>query len=249
MSKIKVLIVEDELLMAEEMAGLLRSKGFDVLGIVDTVVEAKRALQVYQLDIVLVDIKLKGTETGIDLARYIQENNLLPFIFITSHTDQELIASALATKPSAFLVKPYNKLELQVSIELAFYNYQEKKTAFPKQSFEISDQSSYSVNDHIFIKDNHVFEKLSFADILWLKAESSYVSIFTKIKHYLLTSDTLGSILEKIQSGSMLRVHRSYAVNIQHVDAIEGNQLRVMEELIPVGKSYRNSIKEHFRML
>ncbi len=249
MSRIKILIVEDELITAQEMSNKLTSKGFEVLEIVDNANDARRALEVYQLDIVLIDIKLKGEEDGIDLALNINQKVRIPIIFITSHTNLEITTRAKLANPSAFLVKPYNQLELQIATDMTFYNYQQQRTADMQQQHSFQDYSTYAINDHVFIKDKHVFEKLEFSDIMWLKAENSYVSIITKIKNYLLTSDTLGSMLEKIDCNWIMRVHRSYAVNINMVDAIDGNQLKVNEELIPIGKNYRNVIKECFRIL
>lgn len=248
MSKVRILIVEDELLIAKGMANSLEKAGYSVLEIVDNTTDARRALEMYQLDVILVDIKLKGSEDGVSLANFINTSYQLPLIFITSHTDTSTIDKALCAKPSAFLVKPYNERELQISIDMALYNYSTARIANQLHS-ELPSESHYLVNQHVFVKDNHRFERLEYADILWMKAESSYVSITTKLKNYLLTSDTLGSMLEKIDCSSLLRVHRSYAVNINMVKAIDGNKLSIDTENIPIGKNYRSTIKQNFNIL
>lgn len=248
MSKVRILIVEDELLIGQNMANSLEKAGYSVLEIVDNTTDARRALEVYQLDVILVDIKLKGREDGISLANYINASYQLPIIFITSHVDNDTIDQALCAKPSAFLVKPYNERELQISIDMALYNYSTARIASKVQT-DLPADSHYLLNQHVFIKDNHRFERLEYSDIMWMKAESSYVSISTKLKNYLLTSDTLGSMLEKIDCSWLLRVHRSYAVNINMVQAIEGNQLSIETENIPIGKNYRATIKQHFNIL
>lgn len=230
------------------MANELEATGYSVLEIVDNTTDARRALETYKLDIVLIDIKLKGEEDGISLAHFINSNHSLPVIFITSHVEPSTIDRALLAKPSAYLVKPYNKKELQIAIDMALFNFEQNRAAEINQSVEGS-QSHYLLNEHVFIKDKHRFERLDYKDILWMKAESSYVSIATNLKNYLLTSDTLGSMIEKINCSWLLRVHRSYAVNINMVKAFDGNQLSVNDQNIPIGKNYRTVIKQHFNIL
>ncbi len=248
MSKIRILIVEDELLVAEEMKATLEEQGYQVIDIVDNTVDAKNRLESTTLDMLLVDIKLKGAEDGISLANYVTENQQLPLIFITSHVDHDTTTRALMAKPSAFLVKPYNPQGLQCAIDLAMQNF-ERKTAPDPAVRQLTENTHYAFRKNVFIRDNHRFERLDFEDILYLKAESSYVHIVTKVKKYLLTSDTLGSMLSKINRDWLVRVHRSYAVNIQAVEVIQGNQLTVQNEQIPIGKNYQASTKQYFEFL
>lgn len=248
MSKVRILIVEDELLIAQEMKYTLTSAGYAVLDIVDNTMDARRALEIYQLDIILLDVMLRGEEDGLTLAKEISNNQQIPIIFITSLVDEDTIKRAMESRPSAYLLKPYNQRELQIAIDMAFHNYEQKKVSDLSQQ-EAKPSSHYTFNQHVFIRDNHRFERLEFQDILWMKAENTYVSIETAMKNYLLTSDTLGSMLEKLCCPWMLRVHRSYAVNTQKVKAIDGNQLTVGSQLIPIGKNYRQTVKQFFPVL
>lgn len=247
MARVRILIVEDELLVAEEMAAVLKTNGYDVLDIVNTVIDAKRALEVYKIDILLVDIRLKGEEDGITLAAFVKEQYALPLIFTTSLFDKTTIDRAVLTTPSAYLVKPYNYHELQIAIEMALFNFEHQQAAQPNSTITLED-SHYLVNQHVFIKDKNRFERVEFSDIMWLKAESSYVNVHTNKKNYLLTSDTLGSFLDKIDLNNLLRIHRSYAVNIDKVIALEGNEIHLPSQTIPVGKNYRAAVKQHFNI-
>lgn len=248
MSKVRILIIEDELLIAEEMSAKLGESGYLVQEIVDNGTDARRALEMYQLDIVLVDIKLRGEEDGISIANFINSEYDLPLIFVTSLTDPLTVKRAVEAKPYAYLVKPYNQQELLISIDMALFNFENRRQAEINPP-KIETQSHYIVNQHVFVKDKHRFERVEYEDILWLKAESSYVSISTQQKNYLLTGDTLGSMLGKISEDWMLRVHRSYAVNVNKVNAIDGNALIISDHTIPIGKNYRGGIKQHFRIL
>lgn len=247
MEKVKVLIVEDELLVAEEMRLLLEDEGFLVHEVVDNATSARRALAMYKVDIILLDIKIKGEEDGVSLAGYVKDTYSIPMIFVTSLYDKQVTERALLTRPSAYLIKPYNREELAVAIRLALHNFE--KNFLPSGLSDSPEKSHYMLNEHIFIKDKNRFEKVDYNDILWAKAESSYVSIATNVKNYLLTSDTLGSLMVKIDRPSIIRVHRSFSVNLEKVDAIDGHQLCLGGKKIPIGKNYRTMLKMHFNIL
>lgn len=248
MSKVRLLIVEDELLIATEMASMLQDNGYAVLEIVDNTKDARRALEMYELDVILVDINLKGEEDGISLANYISNKYAIPVIFITSLIDSKTVNRALQSKPSAFLVKPYNDHELRIAIEVAFFNFENKKVANTDDRIE-TQHSHYLLNQHFFIKENNRLERVKLEDVLWIKAEGSYVNIATAQKEYLLTTDTLGSIMKKMDCPWLMRVHRSFAVNFNEVEAIEGNNLHLNKKNIPIGKNYRSVIKRQFNIL
>ena len=249
MANTRILIIEDELLTAQELKQNLEDQGYDVLDIVDNATDAKRALKVYQLDIVLIDIRLKGDEDGISIARHINEKHGLPVIFISSLIDEATIERAKVCQPAAYLVKPYNASELFIAMDMALFNYQNGRIANPLRPQEAPGQEHYQLKEYVFIKDKHRFERIALSDILWLKAESSYVQIATAKKKYLLTTETLGSFLDKIQYNQMMRIHRSYAINVQHLEGFMGNRVYVAEEEIPVGKSYHKALHELIRTL
>lgn len=249
MSGVRILIIEDELLVAEQLKNTLITQGYEVLDIVDNAADAKRALMVYQLDIVLIDIKLRGEEDGISIAQHINQQHRLPIIFISSLIDQETVDRAKVCKPSAYLVKPYNASELYIALNMALFNFESSLVANPLSQQAPSQNDHYLINEHIFVRDKHRFERINIEDVLWLKAESSYVSIVTESKGYLLTTETLKSFLDKVSSRLLQRVHRSYAVNLQKVEAIEGNRLFVGEKEIPVSKNQLPELQAHFKFL
>lgn len=249
MAKVRILIVEDEMLIAQELRSQLEHQGYEVAALAKDGVEARRALEMYRLDLILLDIKLKGPEDGISVAHHINKTYQLPIIFISSLTDKSTIAQAKEARPSAYLVKPYNPAELFIAIDMALHR--SEMGTFAKDIInKPSDKSShYLLNEHIFIKDKYRFERVEFQEILWLKAEGSYVMVKTPDKIYLLTTDTLKSFLEKIQAPHLFRVHRSFAVNIHRIDALEGNRLFIGPEEIPIGKNYHSAIQGQLRLL
>ena len=250
MPKVKVLVVEDEILVAESIAAVLKKHDFEVCDIADSAGEALRLFTIHQPDIVLLDIKIKGEHDGIYVAGKIRQENPIPLIFLTSLVDQTTVEKARETKPSAYMVKPFNESELKIAIEMAIYNYANNKvaTSTADQVQESSEDGHYLVNEGIFVKNNFRFEKVSFSDINWLEADNNYARIVTADKKYLLTL-TLGALHDKLQDPTFLRVHRSYAINMEKVEAFEGNHLFVDGTQIPISRGYKEDVLRHFRII
>ena len=123
MSEIKVLIVEDEPIVANDIAATLQGIDYTVCGIAYSPAKAKHLLGTQRPDIVLLDINL-GTETdGIQLGQLIRETWQIPFIYLTSYADKATVNRAKSTLPMGYLVKPYDEKDLFASLEIALYNH------------------------------------------------------------------------------------------------------------------------------
>jgi CheY-like chemotaxis protein len=123
MSQSKVLIVEDEFIIAEDLKEILLELGYRVTGIAKDIEEAKNKLTQEVPDIALLDIRLRAGDDGIDLARFIRKNYKLPIIFITSYSDKDTLNQAKQVKPDGYLVKPIEKGDIFSSIEIALSNF------------------------------------------------------------------------------------------------------------------------------
>lgn len=121
--KKNILIVENEVIIADDLAMLLKKLGYAPLEPALTYKEAIQLLANEKIDLVILDINLNTRKTGIDLARFIRENYDLPFIFLTSYTDPKTLELAKPTLPYAYLVKPYEARDLMMSIEIAINNH------------------------------------------------------------------------------------------------------------------------------
>jgi response regulator of citrate/malate metabolism len=116
MTKLNIYIVEDETILAALLKYMLQSLGHHVCGIAESYTDAVRDLHQVNPDLVITDIMLRGSETGIDIARYINANLNIPFIFLSSITDEEIMQDALSTGPVSYLKKPINKESLNNAI-------------------------------------------------------------------------------------------------------------------------------------
>lgn len=130
-----VLIIEDELLVAQNIEAILEDNGFIVTGIATEVASAKNLIAHKRPDVILCDIYLKGTETGIDFAEYILNSSLdIPIVFLTAFADTHTIKRASAAQPVAYLVKPFTDKQLVATLRLVTTSEPDKNIVVPEPS-------------------------------------------------------------------------------------------------------------------
>ncbi len=124
MEQANILIVEDEAIVSEDLRMTITNLGYEVVGRASSADEAVAKAFELKPDLILMDIVLKGSKTGIDASYEIKERMDIPIIFLTAYSDVELIDKALTAKPHAYLVKPFQPKQLLASIEMALYKSQ-----------------------------------------------------------------------------------------------------------------------------
>lgn len=124
MKKIKVGIVEDEIIIAETISLALKKLGYLPTKPAYSYESAISMLESEKPDIVLLDINLNDELDGVDLAHYINANYSLPIIFLTANSDRNTIDRSKQTRPNAFLVKPFSNEDLFSAIEIAHFNHE-----------------------------------------------------------------------------------------------------------------------------
>ncbi len=129
MPKTKALIVEDEVIIAEDIRQILISIGYEVVGIATKYSRAIEMLRTMEVDFVLIDIILGGAKSGIDLAADINEHHKIPFIFLTSHADAATVKRAKEVKPNAYLLKPFTRDDIFATLEIALTEQVDDKYA------------------------------------------------------------------------------------------------------------------------
>jgi two-component system response regulator LytT len=239
MEKIKILIVEDELIIAEDMKFMLSQK-YEVTGTAINYEEAIHSMKTRLPDLILIDINLIGTKTGIDLAHTINTDFGTPFIFLTSLSDEETMKNAKEMFPYAYLIKPFEKRNLFSSIEIALHNATSKKFVIENQKTVLFKNTLPEV---FFVKKGNYYIKLKSEEIDYIIVEGNYLDVISNKERYTIRS-TLKDFQEQLsQSNSMfLQVHRSYMVNIKKVTAIAADHVLINDEKIPLSKMGRESL-------
>ncbi len=136
-NKLKILIVEDEPVIAENISIYLDNNDFEVSAIAYDSDEAFLQLKNNTPDAAVLDINLESDQDGIDIAAYINKEIQIPFLFLTSYSDKNTLDKAKQVKPSGYIVKPFNERTLLASLEIAISNFaSENNSLQPKLSME-----------------------------------------------------------------------------------------------------------------
>lgn len=173
----RIIIVEDEALIAEEIAGTLEALGYEVVG---NEVNGDRALDLFAntpADLVLLDINIRGTLDGIDLAKIIREKYQLPFVFLTSFSDAPTLEKVKGTIPYGYIVKPFSDDDLRINIELALAKFESENQPFDRE--KLMHQYSIQLGIREFKVLNELMNGFSYKDI----AAKQFMSINTVKAH------------------------------------------------------------------
>lgn len=220
-NKVKILIVEDEFIIAEEISEILKGNGYEVIGNVANCVDALALIDKSKPDIILLDIHIDGDLDGIDTAVEIQEiHDNIAIIYLTAFSDDKFVKRAKETNPAAYIIKPFDERNLLITIELAFSNMQSNTIWEDPPGKKLPKV----LNDRIYIKDNFQHIKLLIDDIKYIEAIGSYCEIVTSDKTYSF-SFTLKHLSSKFSHEMLCRVHRSFIINMDKIDVIQGNQI------------------------
>lgn len=246
-SLIKILVVEDEMIIAAKISMQLTSLGYDVTGILPRGEQAVLHVEENTPDIVLLDINLKGRLDGIETALQIQRQRDIPIIYLTANGDEATFNRAKSTRPYAFISKPFKQLDLQRAIELTISHMAENETG-PHTAPTSDNERPFILNDRIFVRHKEKMVKIMVADILYIEADRNYCRIFTSTREYLL-SITLKIIEDKLPSQLFLRIHRSYMINLAQVDEVAESHVMIAQKPIPLSAGLKEQLMERIQTL
>ncbi|MEO8961533.1 MAG: response regulator transcription factor [Ginsengibacter sp.] len=181
MSEIKILIVEDEPVIAENIAHYLNNNDFKVCGIAYDDEDAKMFLEKEAVDAVILDINLESEMNGIDIAELINKKYSLPFVFLTSYADKETLEQAKIVKPWGYIVKPFNEKTILASLEMAISNFAHAHNA--SYPFITLDQINKYLLSPVSDREFDVLKLIYDGKTNQQIAEELFVSINTVKKH------------------------------------------------------------------
>lgn len=215
----KILIIEDEVLIAEYILELLNEEKFTNVKIAHEKEEAIKMMDSFLPNIILMDININGVNSGIQLAKI--KNEKAKVIFLTGQYDYALMNDALSTNPDSYLTKPIKKNDLIAAINLIILK---QKVNF------------------ILIKDGYDSVKVNFDDILYIKSDSNYIDIQTTTKRY-VNRQSLNIIAESLPSDIFKQTHRSYIVNYKKITRITTSAVFINDIEIPLSRTMSKQFK------
>lgn len=242
---IKILILEDNPKIAEELKTMINEFGYQVSGSVKSFDEALESVKNNPPSLALCDIKIHGYKDGIQTARAIKNLIDIPVIYLTAFIEDEIQDRALETSPAAYLVKPIHYNQLEVALKVALHNQQNKNPV------------SSMVKDNLFyVWIKGVYEVINPEEIIYLEADNVNTQIVTSQKIYQVLSKTLKKMLEELNHPNIIRVSRSEAVNIKKITQFSKGPTYVLidtkhiksktkiKEAIHVSNAYRKDLRK-----
>ncbi len=245
-TSIKILVVEDEMLIGAKISMLLTNMGYEVTGLLARGEDALVHVEENKPDIIILDINLKGKIDGIETATILQQKKI-PVIYLTANADDATFNRAKQTKPTAFISKPFKQLDLQRAIELTIIHLAETEP-YTAKPIEVQEEHPFILTDRIFVRYNRRMVKIMLMDILYMEADRNYSRIFTGQKEFLL-SVTLKYIEEKLSIPFFMRIHRSYLVNMIRIDQVLEADVMISDKAIPLGAGMREKLMQRMQTL
>ncbi len=229
MNNAKILIVEDEVLIAEYIKSLFVSFGYNNIYLSHNKNHALQKIEELEPDLVLLDLHLKNPLDGIDIAIKIDESFKVPYIFVTANNDVLIIQEAIQTKTLAYITKPIKKLDLFAAAQLALRN-----PINPSQNF-------------IFIKDTHgVTKKIIVDDILFVEGTGNYITVTYK-KEKIIARHTLDWAEKILPENQFMRIHRSYIINLNAINQKIANHVIIADQEIPISRTYLAKLTDYLK--
>ena len=243
----KILMVEDDMIIAADISMQLAKLGYEVIGISTRGEDALNTIDNNRPDIILMDIVLSGKMNGIETARIILERFQVPVIFLTSNSDDATFQQALTAKPYAFISKPFQKSNLVRTLQLALQRIaveQESETA------NEPDDHVSAMEDRLFIRHKNQMVKVLLSEILYAEADRNYCKIHTEGQSYLL-SVPLRNIEAQLPGNNFFRVHRSFVVNLTKIDAISEyhEYLSIQSHQVPISRRSKEEVIKRLKMI
>ncbi|MDX1653476.1 MAG: response regulator transcription factor [Brumimicrobium sp.] len=217
-----ILIVEDEVILAESHKDKLISFGFQKFMLAKSKEEAITLLSLHDFDLILLDVRLKKGFEGIDLGEYIQEKYRSPFIYLTAHSDKTTIEKMIKSKPYGYLSKPVRKSDLYALVSLVFENVED---------------------DYVTITEAGTRYKFHKEDILFAESSGNYMLIHfsAKEKPFLYRSN-VKQLLEVLGEG-FIKINRSTVINISKVEHFGKKELSIGNLQFKISKDLYDDIE------
>ncbi len=236
--KINCLVIDDEPLAREGLATYVGDLDFlHLVGTCESPLEAGTLLDQHSVDLIFLDVQMPKLN-GIDFLKTLRHPPLI--ILTTAYPQYALEGYQLNVLD--YLLKPitFDRFYQAATKAKAQWELQQRAQA---TSPATTSERSPEVEDHFFIKVEHKYEKIALRDIRYVEAMQNYVVIHTtQGKH--MTLVTLKSVEERLPVGRFIRTHKSYLVAKDKITSVEGNQIFMDTQVIPISRHYREGVIE-----
>lgn len=227
----KILIVEDEQIIAENLRLILNSYGYTR---VDVAIDAEETRELFAenkgYDLVLMDINLGEYSSldGIDLIKELLVQYQFVYMYVTANADEKTVGKAKGTSPIGYVVKPFVNTSIYANVEMAL--------------------SQINKEDLFTYTNKGMQYQIKLSNIEYLEADGAYATIYTKGGEPHFVRQSLSEFNKKYSS-AFIRIHKSIIVNREHIKAYTSVFVKVNDKKLPLGRSYKSSFNEHIKNL
>jgi DNA-binding LytR/AlgR family response regulator len=224
---IKCIIIEDERLAQDVIKSHLEKSGrLQLVGTYRNAPEARIALEKEEVDLIFLDIQLPGM-TGLEFLRSLSNPPLV--VFTTSYPEYAL--ESYEFNVIDYLLKPVSYERFSKTIN----------KIIDGNIFKTAAEIKPISREHIFIRSNSKFYRISFSDIIYIEGMKDYLKIHTT-DHVIVTHQTMVEMENILPVGEFIRIHKSYIVSIAQIKAVFGNSVDMEKALLPIGLNYKERI-------
>ncbi|SCY19965.1 two component transcriptional regulator, LytTR family [Nonlabens sp. Hel1_33_55] len=223
----RILIVEDELMIAGNIERMLSKKGYQVAAIAIDYEQAERQLKTYAFDLVLLDVALSGSKSGVDVAKLINKDYGIPFIYITSYSDPKTIDELKTTRPAGYISKPIQAATLTTNVDLLFSRLDHH-------------------NDEVTLQIGNGIHKYHLDSIFYAQADHVYTEIFHDQGSDVLRI-SLQALQDQFPKNELIRINRSVAVSRRAVVKVDKTTIYLQDTEFRISRSMVDEVQEQLR--
>lgn len=240
MANIRIVSVEDDPIYAETIQMIVEQAGYELVGQYSNGEEALLAIKAIKPDLLLLDIHVEGALSGIEIAERVSHETSI--IFITSLREREIFERAKSTRPVAFILKPFDSLMLQNTIDLAI-------SQFAGETKNVMSERDVIVKDSFFIKEKNSLVKVPIHSINYIEAEDKYCTLCTSDKKFVVRI-SLNELLTKLPD-HFVRTHRSVVVDATKINQLnlDRQELQLGNVVLPIGSTFKESLIARLKKL
>jgi len=230
MKDCKILIVEDEQIIAENLRFVLNEYGYQFVDVAIDSDEAQELFQQEHYDLVLMDINLGEYSDidGIDLIKILSKTYSFSYLYVTANADERTVEKAKGTEPCGYIVKPFVNASIYANVEMALNNFKEKQTF---------------VYNH-----NGIQKQMMLSEILYLKADGAYTTIFTVDSKTQFVRKMLSEFIDMYPE-ILIRIHKSIVVNKTYIQGYTSLIVSIDGQKLPLGRSYKTAFVNRVKSL
>lgn len=249
---LNILIVEDDLIFAKDLAEMLKKHDARIAGIANSFEKAVEIFAKEQPDFAFIDIELKSTKTGIDLANHINKTNRIPFIYLTrfhGSAHQEYFHKANDSHPYNFLTKlKVEEADIWHHVEVALDRFRRENNLLI-EGYE----NGYILRGFIYLKTKEFnnYKQVPLSEIIYINYADPFCIIHTASEQFFVRK-SLTQVVNSLQCGYILQISSTHAVNIHFIKSISRSDglITVGSSFdVKVGRQYKNALLKHLPRL